>query len=147
MAITLDAVDAYATALEGVEVGRKWDTRTWMVGNRGFAWERPLRKSDVERLGATPSPQGDIVAVMVDGLDAKDALLAIGLSGFFTIPHFNGYAAVLIELRKARAADVRAALAAAHRAAVAAGPVKPRKPRPKTRTKKPRAKSARARSG
>ena len=35
---------------------------------------------------------------MVD-LEDKEAVLAMGQKGFFTIPHFDGYAAILIQLR------------------------------------------------
>ena len=42
-------------------------------------------------------------------------MLAEHPKAFFTIPHFNGYAAILIELRRARAKDVRAAIVDAHR--------------------------------
>ena len=35
----------------------------------------------------------------VDDLGEKEAVLAAGHRGVFTIPHFDGYAAVLIELR------------------------------------------------
>jgi hypothetical protein len=113
--MTLDDVDAFAMGLAGVTVSTRWGHRTWMVGDKGFAWHRPFSKADIKRFGDETPPAGDIVAVMVDGLDAKDALLSIGLPGFFTIPHFNGYAAVLIELKKARAKDVRAAIRDAHR--------------------------------
>lgn len=134
MPMTFDAVDDFAMSLPGVAVGTKWGSRTWMVNDKGFAWQRPLSKADLKRLGDEPPPVGDVLAVRVDSLDAKDALLAMGLPGFFTIQHFNGYPAVLIELRKARANDVRAAIRDAHRTiAAAAKPVaraKPRKRRP-----------------
>jgi len=39
------------------------------------------------------------VAVRVDDLIEKEAVLAAGTKGVFTIPHFDRYAAVLIELR------------------------------------------------
>jgi hypothetical protein len=112
----LDDVAALAGSLPGVVVGTKWGRHTWMVGDRGFAWQRPLTKADLKRLGDTTPPVGDIIAVRVDNLDAKDALLAIGPPGFFTIEHFNGYPAVLIELRLARARDVEAAIVDAWRA-------------------------------
>src|SRR6478735_8973565 len=119
MPFTLDAVDAAAMKLPDVSVGTKWGTRTWLVHDKGFVWERPLRKSDLERLGDARPPTNPIIAVSTDDLDAKDALLAMELPGFFTIQHFNGYAAVLIELRKAKAADVRMAIEQAHRAVMA----------------------------
>jgi hypothetical protein len=37
-------------------------------------------------------------------------VLAVNPKGLFTIPHFNGYAAVLIELRKATVRTVRETL-------------------------------------
>src|SRR5262249_19505334 len=125
MGMTLDDVDAFASKLAGVEVGMKWNTRTWMVGGRGFAWQRPFSKADLKRFGDEAPPAGEILAAIVESLDAKDALLAMALPGFFTIPHFNGYAAVLIALRQARAKDVRAAVLGAFQVA-AASPPKPR---------------------
>jgi hypothetical protein len=116
MPFTLAAVDKLARSLPGVTVGLKWGKRTWIVAEKGFAWQRPFSKADLERFGDETPPSGEILAVRVADLDAKDALLAIAPPGFFTIPHFNGYAAVLIELRRARAADVRAAILDAHRA-------------------------------
>ena len=104
-----DAV-AFTAALPGVVADTRWGNRTWTVGDKSFAWQRPFSKADLKRFGDETPPAGDILAVKVASLDAKDALLAIGLPGFFTIPHFNGYAAVLIALRKARVADVRAAI-------------------------------------
>ena len=129
--IKLDAVAAFASQLPGVTVGAKWGRRTWMVGDHGFAWERAFSKADLARFGAATPPAGDIVAIMVESLDAKDALLAIGPRGFFTIPHFNGYPAVLIALRAARAADVRAATKEAWRVATSAKPRRAAKRAPK----------------
>lgn len=106
----LEDVAAFATALPDVEIGTKWRRRTWMVAERGFLWERPLTKADLARFGDETPPAGDIVAVNVENLDAKDALLAMALPGFFTIPHFNGYPAVLIAVTAARATDVKAAI-------------------------------------
>jgi hypothetical protein len=130
MPMTFDDVEAYVKSLPGVSVGVRYGNRTWMVNGAGFAWQRPFSKADLKRFGDATPPAGDILAVSVENLDAKDALLAIALPGFFTIPHFNGYPAVLIELRKARSSDVRAALRGAyHVAAPTAARVsaKPRK--------------------
>jgi len=126
--MTIDDAAELASALPDVVVGTKWGNRTWMVGDRGFAWERPFSKADLKRFGDATPPAGEILAVIVENLDAKDALLAIAPPGFFTIPHFNGYAAVLIALRSARAADVRAAMVDAWRTASArAKPARPRR--------------------
>ncbi len=124
--MTFDDIDACAKALPGVTVGARWGNRTWLVGGEGFAWERPFSKADLARFGDEVPPAGAILAVRVESLDAKDALLAIAPPGFFTIPHFNGYAAVLIALRKARVKDVRAAIRDAHRC-VAAKPARKRR--------------------
>jgi hypothetical protein len=113
--MTFDDVDAFATSLPGVTVGARWGNRTWLVKGKGFAWQRPFSKADLKRFGDETPPVGEILAVRVESLDAKDALLAIGPPGFFTIPHFQGYAAVLIALRRARAKDVRAAIRDAFR--------------------------------
>src|SRR5438094_8573916 len=104
--MTFDDVEAFANSLPSVTVGARWGNRTWMVQGKGFAWQRPFSKADLKRFGDDTPPAGEILAVRVESLDAKDALLAIAPRGFFTIPHFQGYAAILIALRRARAKDV-----------------------------------------
>ena len=131
--MTFDDVEAFATTLPDVTIGTSWGKRTYKVCDKGFAWHRPLNKADLKRFGDEKPPQGELLAVRVESLDAKDALLAIGLPGFFTIEHFNGYCAVLIELRKARAKDVRAAIVDAHRAMATSG---------RSRSSAPRARGA-----
>ena len=44
-------------------------------------------------------PAGPILAVSVEDLAEKEAVLAAQPKAFFTISHFDGYAAVLIQLR------------------------------------------------
>lgn len=136
MAMTFDQVEALTTSLPGVTVAEKWGNRTWTVGGKGFAWQRPFSKADLKRFGDETPPAGEILAVRVENLDAKDALLAIAPRGFFTIPHFNGYAAILIALRQARVKDVRTAILDAY-AAVAS--TASRSPRPSTRKPRRRA--------
>jgi hypothetical protein len=60
MAATLDDVARYALALPDVTEGERRGHRTWSVGGKGFAWERPYRKrtssgSVTRRLRASPS--------------------------------------------------------------------------------------------
>jgi hypothetical protein len=143
--MTFDDVESIVTSLPGVTVGARWGNRTWMVNGKGFAWHRPFSKADLKRFGDETPPAGEILAVCVENLDAKDALLAMAPPGFFTIPHFQGYPAVLIALRQARAKDVRAAILDAFRTVAPSEPhTKPTKPRTKraasrSRKRRPRA--------
>lgn len=124
--MTFDDVAAIAAKLPGVTVATKWGNRTWLVGGKFFAWERPFSKADLKRFGDEDPPAGPILAVRVESLDAKDALLEMAPPGFFTIPHFNGYAAILIALAQARPKDVRAALQDAYRGLAPRLAAKPR---------------------
>ncbi len=138
---TLAAVDTYAKTLAGVTVGESWGRKTWVANNKGFVWERPFTKADIKRFGDAEIPQGEILGIRVENLDAKDALLAMGLPGFFTIEHFNGWPGLLIELRLARADDVRRAILHAWTAVTtkkSKRAVSTKKPTTKVMAKKPR---------
>lgn len=71
----------------------------WRVKEKAFTWERPLRRADYKALGDA-APEGPIVAVWVDDVGVKEALLSDDPEVFFTTPHFDGYAIVLIRLEK-----------------------------------------------
>jgi hypothetical protein len=73
--------------------------RSWRVRGKLFVWERPLRKSDLRALG-DGAPDGPILGARVEHLGAKEALIADDPEVFFTIPHFDGYAAVLVLLER-----------------------------------------------
>jgi hypothetical protein len=98
--VTLDDVAAMALALPEVVEGERRGLRTWSVNGKTFAWERPLTKADVKRFGDTPPPEDPIVAVRVSDLGEKEAVLAQNSKGFFTMAHFDGYPAFLIELKQ-----------------------------------------------
>jgi len=70
---------------------------SWRVKDKSLAWERPLRNSDLKQLGDA-APEGDILGVRVPDLGAKEAILADNSGAIFTIPHFDGYPAVLVLL-------------------------------------------------
>lgn len=110
MALTLDRVASIALALPGVIESERHGGRTWVLGAKTFAWERRFSKADIRRYGDERVPDYPILAVRVADLGEKEAVLAASNAGFFTIPHFDGYAAILIELRQARIAAVRDAL-------------------------------------
>ena len=96
---TLADAEAIIEALPEVEVGSRHGNRTWFVGRKAFAWERPFSKADIKRFGDETPPDGPILAVTVEDLDEKEAVLASGAKGLFTISHFDGYAAVLVQLK------------------------------------------------
>jgi hypothetical protein len=96
---TWDDVERIALALPETEEGISWGTRHWKVRGKSFVWERPLRKSDLAALGDA-APDGPILGARVEHLVAKEALVADPSGVFFTIPHFDGYAAVLVLLEE-----------------------------------------------
>jgi hypothetical protein len=108
--VSLDDVARMALELPEVTEGERRGNRTWYVAGKAFAWERPFSKADLQRYGEETPPEGPILATRVDDLHEKEAVLAAQPAAFFTIPHFDGYAAVLVKLRKASKKAVREAL-------------------------------------
>lgn len=94
---TWDDVRRSALALPGADERVSRGLRQWAVRQKGFVWERPLRRADIEALGDA-APEGAILGAHVEHLGAKEALLADAPEAFFTTPHFDGYPAVLVRL-------------------------------------------------
>jgi hypothetical protein len=94
---TWDDVRRIALALPETSERVSRDLRRWEVKDKGFVWERPLRRADLEALG-NHAPDGPILGARVEHLVAKEALLADDPEVFFTTPHFDGYPAVLVRL-------------------------------------------------
>jgi hypothetical protein len=108
--VSLDDAVHMVLDLPEVTEGERWGNRTWLVAGKAFAWERPLNKADIKRFGDATPPDGPILALRVADLGEKEAVLASELKGFFTIPHFNGYAAVLIQLKQVGKKALREAI-------------------------------------
>ncbi|QGN48513.1 MmcQ/YjbR family DNA-binding protein [Micromonospora sp. WMMD558] len=126
---TWDDVRRIALALPETTEAPSYDgLPAWKVRGKGFVWERPLRRADLDALG-DDAPDGPILGAQVPDVGAKEALLADDPTVYFTTPHFDGYPAVLVRLDRIGVAELteliveawyaRAPkrLAAAHRAA------------------------------
>lgn len=100
--VTLEQAAEMATAFPETIEGERHGRRSWSIGKKTFAWERAFSKADIKRFGDYPVPEGPILATLVADLHDKEAVLAAEHVGVFTIPHFNGYAAVLVQLKSVR---------------------------------------------
>ncbi|GAA3929047.1 hypothetical protein [Microbacterium soli] len=81
--------------VDGHNRGPCWRTNAGML-----AWERPPRRHDLEQLAALGRewPEGVVIGIHVEGEQAKAAAIETRPDVFFTIPHFDGYPAVLTRL-------------------------------------------------
>ena len=71
----------------------------WKVKDKLVVWERPLGRKDIEALGDA-APDGAILGAHVADLGVKAALIADDPDVYFTTPHFDGYAAILVRLER-----------------------------------------------
>ncbi len=94
---TVDDVRRIALGLPETSERESRGSLDWRVRDKGFVWERPLRKGDVAALGDRV-PAGPVLAARTADEGVKLALIADNPRVFFTTPHFNGYPAVLFEL-------------------------------------------------
>ena len=94
---TWDQVRRYALALPGTSETSSRGSAAWIVHKKFFIWERPLRKTDLAALGDA-APSGPILGVRTADLEMKEAILRGASHAVFTIPHFEGYPAVLVRL-------------------------------------------------
>ena len=90
--------------------GERHGNLTWFVSGKAFAWDRPFSRADIRRFNTATPPEGPILAVRVADLSEKDAVLTTSGKAFFTIPHFDGYAAVLIQLTSVKPRELQEAI-------------------------------------
>lgn len=93
-------IDLICRSLPEVELGVSWGDRpTYKVPTgpkgRGFVMYRAPHKNAIDP--ATGEPYDDLLVIMTPTADDKAALVEDPGSPFFTIDHFNGYNAVLIQ--------------------------------------------------
>lgn len=86
-----------ALALPDTSEAVSWGAAHWRVHGKGFVWERPLRKADLAHLGLAEQP-GPIMGARVEDEHEKLALIDEDPEVFFTIPHFDGWPAILARL-------------------------------------------------
>ena len=115
--VSVDEAAKMIMSLPDVTEGVRFRNRTWFVGKKGFAWERPLSKADIKRFGDDTPPGGPLLAVIAADLLEKEAAVAANPRAFFTIPHFDGYPAFLIQLDKVTKKTLKTAIMDAYEAA------------------------------
>jgi hypothetical protein len=97
---TPDDVHELCLALPEVELGISWGDRpTYKVPRgprgRGFVLHRAPGRTAVNP--ATGEPYDDLLVIVTPSAEDKEALVGDGSTPFFTVPHFDGYNAVLVQ--------------------------------------------------
>lgn len=106
---TPDDIEPLCLALPEVELGITWgDVPTFKVPRgdkgRGFVLYRKPHKNAVDP--DTGEPYDDLLVIRVADAAEKAALVEDASTPFFTIPHFNGYNAVLVQQSRLGELDV-----------------------------------------
>lgn len=93
---TADDLHDICAALPEVEFGTSWGDRpTYKVRGKGFLLYRAPHKSAIDP--ATGEMFDDLVVIMTSSAEEKEVLVADDRLPFFTIDHFKGFNAVLVQ--------------------------------------------------
>jgi hypothetical protein len=104
--VTYADIEAFALTLPETTVGPSYGGAPALrVNKKMFARLRGEMADDIDEL--TGAPYGDVLMVGVEDLGEKEALLTAEGDVFFTVPHYDGYPAVLVRLDRADEAEVR----------------------------------------
>ncbi|MBV8953054.1 MAG: MmcQ/YjbR family DNA-binding protein [Solirubrobacterales bacterium] len=91
--------DVRRIALSLPDIGERFThgSQGWQVHNEAFVRERPLRRTELRAVGDT-APTDRMLGSRVKHLQAKEALIADAPDIYFTKLHFDGCAAVRVQL-------------------------------------------------
>jgi len=91
-----DDIHEICMALPEVELGTSWGDRpTYKVRGKGFLLHRPPPRTAVDP--RTGEMYDDLLVINTPSAAEKEALVADESLPFFTIDHFRGYNAVLVQ--------------------------------------------------
>lgn len=89
-------VDRICRSLPEVELGTSWGDRpTYTVRGKGFVIRRKPGRTAIDP--ATGEPYPDLLVIATPGEAEKQALVQDPDLPFFTVPHFDGHPAVLVQ--------------------------------------------------
>src|SRR4051812_31044348 len=92
----VDDIDAICRELPEVELGTSWGDRpTYLVRGKGFLLYRRPHRTAVDP--ETGEMYDDLLVIRTADAADKQALVDDERLPFFTIPHFDGYNAVLVQ--------------------------------------------------
>lgn len=96
MKATAADVDAIAMSLPEVALGTSWGDRpTYLVRGKGFLLHRAPGRTAIDP--ETGQMYDDLLVIRTASAEDKQALVEDEQLPFFTIDHFNGYNAVLVQ--------------------------------------------------
>ena len=94
-----DDIDEICMGLPEVEFGTSWGDRpTYKVRGKGFVLHRAPHRTAIDP--ETGEPFDDLLVITTPTEVEKRALVEDDRLPFFTIDHFNGYNAVLVQLSR-----------------------------------------------